>query len=188
GDNLFFGHGLAMQLRRAAHAVETEGGGVVFAYRVRDPERYGVVWFDGEGRAVRIEEKPKQPDSSWAITGIYFFDPEVVNIAKGLAPSARGELEITDVNRAYLEKGRLRVERLGRGVAWLDTGTPEALLDAAHFVATLEQRQGLKIGCPEEVAWEMGYIDDEGLKRCIEALGKNGTYARYLARRLEEGR
>lgn len=186
GDNLFHGDGLIERLKTAVR--ETEGGGAkVFAHQVRDPERYGVVAFDAEGRATSIEEKPKQPRSNWAVTGLYLYDAEVVDIAANLTPSARGELEITDVNRAYLERGRLSVERLGRGFAWLDTGTPESLMDAAVFVRTLEQRQGVKIACPEEVAHHMGYIDDAELEAAVARLA-GSDYGRYLARYLELGR
>jgi len=187
GDNLFYGQGLGALLRRAVLQVESRGGAAIFAYRVANPERYGVVWFDEKACAVRIEEKPKRPDSPWAVTGLYFYDATAVARAKALRPSARGELEITDLNRSYLEEGRLVVHRFGRGAAWLDTGTHDALLDATHFVATLEKRQGLKIGCPEEVAWEMGYIDDEQLARLAHEM-RNSGYGDYLLRRLEEGR
>ncbi len=186
GDNLFFGQGLGALLRRAVRRVEEAGGACIFAYRVRDPERYGVLALDEKGRAVDIVEKPQKAPSPWAVTGLYIYDAEVVEIAAGLSPSARGELEITDVNRAYLARGRLHVERLGRGFAWLDTGTHDALLDAAHFVATLEKRQGLKVGCPEEVAWEMGFIDDAQLAQLAQSLGKSG-YGEYLLARLAEG-
>jgi glucose-1-phosphate thymidylyltransferase len=178
GDNIFFGHGLSDVLQRAR---ERTGGATVFAYQVADPERYGVVEFDERMRALSIEEKPAQPRSNWAVTGLYFYDEQVVDIAANIQPSARGELEITDVNRAYLEQGALQVELLGRGFAWLDTGTPDTLLDAAEFVATLERRQGMKIACPEEIAWRNGFIDDTGLERAIARLGK-GEYASYLRR------
>ena len=157
----------------------------MFAYQVADPERYGVVEFDANQRALSIEEKPLAPRSNWAVTGLYFYDAEVVNIAANIAPSPRGELEITDVNRAYLEAGRLQVEMMGRGNAWLDTGTPDSLLEAAHFVATLEKRQGMKIACPEEIAWRMGFISDDLLDRGIARLGKS-DYARYLRGLLAE--
>lgn len=180
GDNIFFGHGLSDIL---ASAAARTSGATVFAYHVADPERYGVVEFDGAMQAVSIEEKPVAPRSHWAVTGLYFYDAQVVDIAAGLAPSARGELEITDINRAYLERGELAVEVMGRGYAWLDTGTPDSLLEAAEFVATLERRQGMKIACPEEIAWRMGFIDDAGLERTIARHGKS-AYAEYL-RRLE---
>ncbi|HWJ38613.1 MAG TPA: glucose-1-phosphate thymidylyltransferase RfbA [Sphingomicrobium sp.] len=178
GDNIFFGHGLYEALQKSR---EELGGATVFAYQVADPERYGVVEFDEGMRALTIEEKPAQPRSNWAVTGLYFYDEQVVDIAADIRPSDRGELEITDVNRAYLEKGNLRVELMGRGYAWLDTGTPDTLLDAAEFVATLERRQGMKIACPEEIAWRNGFIDDAGLERAIARLGK-GEYASYLRR------
>ena len=176
GDNLFFGPGLGRQLQAAARI---ERGGHVFAYHVTDPERYGVVSFDAEGRALDIEEKPARPKSSYAITGLYFYDRRVVEIAKSIRPSARGELEITDVNRAYLAADELRVTQLGRGTAWLDTGTHKALLDAANFIEVVEKRQGLKISCPEEIAWRLGYIDSAQVARLAEPLRKNG-YGDYL--------
>jgi glucose-1-phosphate thymidylyltransferase len=176
GDNIFFGHGLGELFRGA---VDRAAGATVFAYRVNDPDRYGVVAFDEDRRAVSIEEKPKASKSNWAVTGLYFYDSQVVDIAAGLKPSARGELEITDVNRAYLERGQLSVEIMGRGYAWLDTGTPDSLIEAAEFVRTLEKRQGFKIACPEEVAYEMGFIDDAQLTRAAEALGAS-DYGRYL--------
>jgi glucose-1-phosphate thymidylyltransferase len=181
GDNLFFGHGLSEQLQRArARARET--GATVFAYRVSDPERYGVVEFDSAGMAVSIEEKPLRPKSSWAVTGLYFYDEQVVEIANSLQPSARGELEITDVNRAYLERAELHVEIMGRGNAWLDTGTPDSFLEAAEFVGTLERRQGTKIACPEEIAFRMGYIDETRLSSLAAAHGPSryGAYLRAL--------
>ena len=176
GDNIFFGHGLPEVLSSAA---SRPNGASVFAYRVADPERYGVVEFDAEMRAISIEEKPAQPRSHWAVTGLYFYDAQVVDIAANLQPSARGELEITDVNRIYLERGQLNVEVMGRGFAWLDTGTPDSLLEAAEFVATLERRQGMKIACPEEIAFKLGFIDAAGLERCIHRHGKS-DYASYL--------
>ena len=179
GDNIFFGHDLPQTMATARDRLASEGGASVFAYRVADPERYGVVEFGPDMRALSIEEKPAAPKSHWAVTGLYFYDAEVVNIAANLTPSARGELEITDVNRAYLERGKLDVEVMGRGYAWLDTGTPDSLLEAAQFVATLEKRQGMKIACPEEIAWRMGFIDDAGLDRAITRLGKS-SYASYL--------
>jgi glucose-1-phosphate thymidylyltransferase len=176
GDNIFFGHGLPEQLRSAAQRAE---GSTVFAYRVRDPERYGVVHFNAQGRALGIEEKPKQPKSHHAVTGLYFYDNEVLDIAAGLKPSARGELEITDVNRHYLERERLHVERFGRGIAWLDTGTHESLLEAANFIEALEKRQGMKVACPEEIAYRCGYIDAARLEQLAAPLAKSG-YGAYL--------
>jgi glucose-1-phosphate thymidylyltransferase len=176
GDNVFYGHGLPDQLRAAA---AQQSGATVFAYRVRDPERYGVVEFDATGRAVQIEEKPSQPRSHHAVTGLYFYDNDVVKIAAGLRPSPRGELEITDVNRAYLARGTLRVERLGRGIAWLDTGTHESLLEAAMFIEAIEKRQGLKVCCPEEIAYRAGFIDAAQLERLAAGLAKT-SYGQYL--------
>jgi glucose-1-phosphate thymidylyltransferase len=176
GDNIFYGHDLASMLQRASGRAE---GATVFAYHVHDPERYGVVTFDDNHRAVDIAEKPAAPKSNYAVTGLYFYDPDVVQIARDLKPSARGELEITDVNRLYLTQGRLHVEILGRGSAWLDTGTHESLLDAANFVAVLEKRQGLQIGCPEEVAWRMGFISTDELAKLAEPLKKTG-YGQHL--------
>ncbi|WP_181707958.1 glucose-1-phosphate thymidylyltransferase RfbA [Chthonobacter rhizosphaerae] len=176
GDNIFYGHGLPNLLEKARSRIT---GASVFAYHVTDPERYGVVEFDAAMRAVSIEEKPKAPKSNWAVTGLYLYDQQVVDIAADLQPSARGELEITDVNRAYLERGQLNVEIMGRGFAWLDTGTPDSLLEAAEFVRTLEKRQGFKIACPEEIAFKRGFIDAAQLERLGTALGKS-TYGRYL--------
>ena len=176
GDNIFFGHGLPEVLDRARQRKE---GATVFAYRVADPERYGVVDFDEQMRALSIEEKPKQPKSNWAVTGLYFYDAQVVDIASSIAPSARGELEITDVNQVYLERGQLNVEVMGRGYAWLDTGTPDSLLEASEFVGTLERRQGTKIACPEEIAFRMGFINEHRLGVAIDKLG-NSDYASYL--------
>ncbi|HAO33896.1 MAG TPA: glucose-1-phosphate thymidylyltransferase RfbA [Candidatus Competibacter sp.] len=181
GDNIYYGQGLSALLRRA---VARERGATVFGYYVRDPERYGVVSFDSRGRAVAIEEKPKVPKSNYAVTGLYFYDNDVVDVAKNIRPSARGELEITDLNRVYLERDELNVELLGRGYAWLDTGTHESLLAAAHFVQVVEQRQGLKVACPEEVAWRMKFIDDGQLTRLAEPLAKSG-YGQYLMDLLE---
>jgi glucose-1-phosphate thymidylyltransferase len=176
GDNIFYGHEFQQVLRAAG---ERREGASVFAYAVNDPERYGVVEFDGQRRAISIEEKPRQPKSRYAVTGLYFYDEQVVELARQVRPSARGELEITDLNRLYLERGQLSVEILGRGFAWLDTGTHDSLIDAGQFIATIEKRQGLKIACPEEIAWRRGWIDDAGLERCAVALGKS-TYADYV--------
>jgi len=181
GDNIFYGHGLPEKLRKAASLKE---GGTVFGYWVRDPERYGVVSFDRDGKALDIEEKPSAPKSNWAITGLYFYDNRVVEIAEGLRPSARGELEITDVNRAYLEMGALHVEKLGRGIAWLDTGTHESLMQAGDFIRVIEERQGLKVACVEEIAYRLGYIDSSQLEHLARPLTKNG-YGQYLMRLLE---
>jgi glucose-1-phosphate thymidylyltransferase len=183
GDNIFFGHGLSDVLARAR---QRQSGATVFAYQVADPERYGVVDFDDEMCALSIEEKPATPKSNWAVTGLYFYDQEVVDIAANIRPSARGELEITDVNRAYLDQGKLRVEVMGRGYAWLDTGTPDSLLEAAEFVSTLERRQGTKIACPEEIAFRMGFVDEHQMALAVEKLGKS-DYAAYLRRLLKEG-
>lgn len=183
GDNIFYGHGVT-DLFGAAFARST--GATVFAYQVSDPGRYGVVEFDNEGRARSLEEKPARPRSQWAVTGLYVYDEQVVNIAADLTPSARGELEITDVNRAYLERGQLSVERMGRGYAWLDTGTPDSLIDAAQFVRTLEQRQGVKIACPEEIAWRQGFIDEGQLERLASEMARN-DYGRYLRALVREG-
>ncbi len=182
GDNIFYGAGLGEKLRRASARNE---GATVFAYRVPDPERYGVIEFDASGSALSIEEKPSKPKSHWAVTGLYFYDASVVEIARRLKPSARGEYEITDVNRAYLEAGGLHVERMGRGYAWLDTGTPDSLVDAASFVRTLEARQGVKICCPEEIAFDQGFIDAAELKRLAERFGKS-AYGAYLRALLPE--
>ncbi|QCG92994.1 glucose-1-phosphate thymidylyltransferase RfbA (plasmid) [Azospirillum sp. TSA2s] len=176
GDNIFYGHGLTNILRAAGEKTE---GASVFAYAVRDPERYGVVEFDGEGRALSIEEKPVQPRSKWAVTGLYFYDNDVLDIAAAVKPSARGELEITSVNAAYLELGRLSVEQMGRGYGWFDTGTHDSLLEAAEFVRTIQHRQGLQIACPEEIAYTSGWIDAEQVRRLAEPLKKN-DYGRYL--------
>lgn len=182
GDNIFFGHGLQEILHRA---VQTEKGGVIFGYRVKDPERYGVVTFDEFGMVISIEEKPSRPKSHYAVPGLYFYDNEVVEIAARLKPSPRGELEITDVNQEYLRRGELRVEILGRGFAWLDTGTPEALYEATSFIETLEKRQGLKVACIEEVAYRMGYINAEQMRNLAEPLKKSG-YGDYLLQIIKE--
>jgi glucose-1-phosphate thymidylyltransferase len=176
GDNIFFGHGLPEVLERARRR---DHGATVFAYHVADPERYGVIDFDENRRALTIEEKPAKPKSSWAVTGLYFYDQQVVDIAANIQPSSRGELEITDVNQAYLDRGQLNVEVMGRGYAWLDTGTPDSLLEAAEFVGTLEKRQGTKIACPEEIAFRMGFIDEGQLNVVADRHGKS-DYARYL--------
>jgi glucose-1-phosphate thymidylyltransferase len=182
GDNVFHGHDFTELLKRAA---ARERGATVFAYPVNDPGRYGVIEFDARGKAVSIEEKPRQPKSRYAVTGLYFYDGRVAEIAAGLKPSARGELEITDVNRAYLERGELDVIPMGRGMAWLDTGTHEALLEAAHFIETIERRQGLKIACPEEIAYRMGFIDAAQLEALAKPLDKSG-YGEYLRRVLSD--
>lgn len=176
GDNVFYGHGLPEIIKRAGALTD---GAVVFGYPVHDPQRYGVVDFDENGKVLSIEEKPRQPKSNYAVPGLYFYDNEVVETAKNLKPSARGELEITAVNDAYLKKGKLKVELLGRGIAWLDTGTPDSLLEAAHFVATIERRQGLKIACIEEIAYRMGYINKKELQELIASLPKS-IYRDYL--------
>ena len=182
GDNIFYGHGLEKQLKRAASRDE---GATVFAYHVSDPERYGVVHFDSDGRALGIEEKPEDPKSSFAVTGLYFYDSRVVDFAKALKPSARGELEITDLNRLYLEAEDLHVERMGRGVAWLDTGTHDSLIQAANFIEVIEKRQGLKVSCPEEIAFDYGWIDRAELESRAKRLSKS-EYGQYLYRLLEE--
>ena len=182
GDNIFYGSDLAVSMQRAA-AVDT--GATVFAYYVSDPERYGVVEFDREGRALSLEEKPAQPHSNYAVTGLYFYDKDIVDVARSIKPSPRGELEITDVNKVYLERGTLKVEKMRRGYAWLDTGTHESLLDAAAFVRTIQARQGLKIACIEEIAYRMGYIDAEQVLRLAQPLAKN-EYGKYLQQMLNE--
>jgi glucose-1-phosphate thymidylyltransferase len=176
GDNIFYGHGFGSALREAA---SREEGATVFGYYVRDPERYGVVEFEEGYRVVGLEEKPEKPRSHYAVTGLYFYDNQVLDIAANLTPSARGELEITDVNLEYLSRGQLRVEVMGRGMAWLDTGTHESLQQATNFIETIEQRQGLKVSCPEEIAYRMGYLDAEGLSRLAEPM-KKSSYGRYL--------
>lgn len=183
GDNIFYGHGVSDLLKNAS---ARNAGATVFAYHVSDPERYGVVEFDKDMKAISIEEKPAQPKSNWAVTGLYFYDKDAVDIAANLKPSARGELEITDVNRVYLERGKLSVQELGRGYAWLDTGTPDSLLDASEFVATLERRQGFKISCPEEIAFRQGFIDAAQLQVIADQFGKS-DYGRYLKNILKAG-
>lgn len=182
GDNIFYGHDFATTLRKAAAG---GAGATVFAYPVLDPERYGVVEFDAQRRAISLEEKPLKPKSRYAVTGIYFYDAQVVGVAEGLKPSPRGELEITDVNRWYLERGQLRTELLGRGMAWLDTGTHESLLEASTFIHTIEQRQGLKVACPEEIAYRLGYINAEQVRALAGKIAKS-SYGQYLLRLLEE--
>jgi glucose-1-phosphate thymidylyltransferase len=182
GDNIFYGHDFARTLREAAAHTS---GATVFAYPVQDPERYGVVEFDANRKAISLEEKPLKPKSRYAVTGIYFYDAQVVGVAESLKPSPRGELEITDVNRWYLERGELRTEVLGRGIAWLDTGTHDSLLEASNFIHTLEHRQGLKVSCPEEIAFRLGYIDQAQLRALAARIGKS-TYGQYLLRLLED--
>jgi glucose-1-phosphate thymidylyltransferase len=181
GDNIFYGHGFTGLLKKAINDVKTRGGATIFGYYVNDPERYGVVEFDKESRVLSVEEKPKAPKSKYAITGLYFYDREVVEISKKIKPSKRGELEITDVNREYLEKKNLRVELMGRGYAWLDTGTHESLLEAGEFISTIEKRQGLKIACIEEIAYKLGYIDKNQLSKLAQHLNHN-EYGKYLLR------
>ncbi len=183
GDNIFYGHDLHTQLDRAMARPE---GATVFAYHVQDPERYGVVAFDGQGRATSLEEKPAQPKSNYAVTGLYFYDNQVIDIAADLEPSARGELEITDLNRIYLEREQLKVEIMGRGYAWLDTGTHESLIEASNFIETIEHRQGLKVACPEEIAFRKGFINAQQLEQLAQPLAKNG-YGQYLLRLLQDG-
>jgi glucose-1-phosphate thymidylyltransferase len=184
GDNVFHGHGLTELLKKAEADVSAKGGATVFGYYVNDPERYGVVEFDRAGKVLSIEEKPKAPKSNYAVTGLYFYDNSVVEIAKGIKPSRRGELEITDVNKAYLTSGKLRVELLGRGYAWLDTGTHDSLLEASEFIATIEKRQGLKLACIEEIAYSLGYIDKAQLLKLAGPYRKNG-YGQYLLKMLD---
>ena len=183
GDNIFYGHGLSEQLRRASAQVT---GATVFGYWVRDPERYGVAEFDAEGRVIGLEEKPTNPRSNYAVTGLYFYDGRASEYAASLKPSPRGELEITDLNRCYLDDGELRLEKLGRGYAWLDTGTHESLLQASNFIETIEERQGLRVCCPEEIAFHNGWIDGDMLRRLAKPLMKNG-YGQYLLQVLEQG-
>jgi len=183
GDNIFYGHGLTESMQRA---VERERGATVFGYWVRDPDRYGVAEFDGDGRVVGLEEKPSKPKSHWAVTGLYFYDERVCDFAASLKPSARGELEITDLNRCYLDDGSLMLERLGRGYAWLDTGTHESLVEASNYIETIENRQGLKVACPEEIAYQQGWIDAAQVQRLARPLAKNG-YGRYLLQLIEQG-
>ncbi|MET3108696.1 glucose-1-phosphate thymidylyltransferase [Oxalobacteraceae bacterium GrIS 2.11] len=182
GDNIFYGHNLEVQL---IQAMERKSGATVFAYHVQDPERYGVVAFDEKGRATSLEEKPVQPKSNYAVTGLYFYDNRVVELAAGLKPSARGELEITDLNRLYLELNNLNVEIMGRGYAWLDTGTHESLMEASNFIQTIEHRQGLKVACPEEISYRKGFIDADQLRKLAQPLSKNG-YGQYMLRLLED--
>jgi len=182
GDNIFYGHEISSRLEKAMDSDDA----TVFAYRVNDPERYGVVEFDADGNAISLEEKPEQPRSRYAVTGLYYYDNDVVDMAAGLKPSARGELEITDINKMYLEQKRLNVELLGRGMAWLDTGTHETLMEASSFIETIERRQGLKIACPEEIALRMGYINAEQVIKLAAGMGSS-AYAKYLRQRAEEG-
>ena len=184
GDNIFFGHSLVESLKKA---IGTETGATIFGYWVRDPQRYGVIEFDKSGRVISIEEKPAKPKSNYAAVGLYFYDSDVADIAASIKPSARGELEITDLNNAYLKRGKLRVELLGRGIAWLDTGTPESMLQAANFVQTIQQRQGLMIACPEEIAFHLGLIDAEQVLKLAEPLAKN-WYGQYLLAIVDERR
>jgi glucose-1-phosphate thymidylyltransferase len=184
GDNIYYGAGLSTMMQKAA---ARPSGATVFGYWVKDPERYGVAAFDADGRVTDIEEKPARPKSNFAVTGLYFYDNDVLDIAAAIKPSARGELEITDVNRAYLSRGDLRLERMGRGFAWLDTGTHDSLLQASQFVQTIEERQGLRIGCPEEIAWRQGWLDDASFAAIAEPLRKSG-YGEYLLRLIRDGR
>lgn len=183
GDNIFYGH----EFQSLLHSAQQETGATVFAYHVQDPERYGVVAFDSQGHATSIEEKPAIPKSNYAVTGLYFYDNQVIDIARSIRPSSRGELEITDVNRHYLENGQLKVKIMGRGYAWLDTGTHESMMDASQFIATIEQRQGQKVAAPEEVAWRQGWINDQQLDQLAQALSKN-SYGRYLLQLLTDGK
>jgi glucose-1-phosphate thymidylyltransferase len=185
GDNIFYGHGLPMLFDEAKKTIQNEKGGAIFTYYVEDPQRYGVIELDENGFVTSIEEKPREPKSNYAVTGIYFYDNSVVEIAKNIKPSKRGELEITDVNNIYLKNKKLKAFKLGRGHAWLDTGTPESLLDASEFIAMMEKRQGLKIGCIEEIAYRMGYIDIEGLKKAADTYSK-GNYGKYLLKIIKD--
>lgn len=187
GDNIYFGHGLPQMLRRGIESVENEKKSVIFGYYVTDPQRYGVAAFDAAGNVVSIEEKPENPKSNYAVTGLYFYTNEVIEIAKQIKPSARGELEITDVNQKFLERKKLKMELMGRGFAWLDTGTHESLLEASNFIQTIEKRQGLKVSCIEEIAFEMGYIDAAQLVELAQPLKKN-SYGQYMLRRAKEGK
>jgi glucose-1-phosphate thymidylyltransferase len=186
GDNIYHGHGLPDMLQRNIKIVESEQKSVIFGYYVNDPERYGVAEFDDKGNVISIEEKPQNPKSNYAVTGLYFYTNDVIEVAKKIKPSARGELEITDVNQVFLDRGKLHVELMGRGFAWLDTGTHESLLEASNFIQTIENRQGLKVSCIEEIAYEMGYIDEETLIKLAQPLKKN-NYGQYLLRRAKEG-
>lgn len=186
GDNIFYGHGFTDVLKKTVRNVESNGGATVFGYYVSDPERYGVVDFDDHGSALSIEEKPIHPKSNYAVTGLYFYDNDAIEIAKNLTPSARGEIEITSVNQTYLDQGRLAVELLGRGYAWLDTGTHDSLLAASEFIATIEKRQGMKIGCIEEIAYRAGYIGMQEIEKHIETFGNSG-YGEYLRSVVGEG-
>jgi glucose-1-phosphate thymidylyltransferase len=186
GDNIYHGHGLPDMLERSIKIVETEQKSVIFGYYVNDPERYGVAEFDDKGNVISIEEKPQDPKSNYAVTGLYFYTNDVIEVAKKIKPSDRGELEITDVNQVFLDRGKLHVELMGRGFAWLDTGTHESLLEASNFIQTIENRQGLKVSCIEEIAYEMGYIDEETLIKLAQPLKKN-NYGQYLLRRAKEG-
>ncbi len=185
GDNIFYGHGLPQLLQKVAQEIKKSQGATVFAYYVQDPERYGVAEFDASGKVLSLEEKPHNPKSNYAVTGLYFYDNSVINIAKNIKPSARGELEITDVNKIYLAQNNLKIELMGRGYAWLDTGTHGSLLEASQFVSIIENRQGLKIACPEEIAWRLGYISDEELKLLAKPLLKS-LYGEYLLRQLDQ--
>jgi glucose-1-phosphate thymidylyltransferase len=187
GDNIFYGHGFPERMLKARRAIESSGGAAIFATQVNDPQRYGVVTFDGQGKASSLEEKPEKPRSNYAVTGLYFYDGRAADKAAAQKPSPRGELEITDLNRSYLEDGSLKVELLGRGIAWLDTGTHESMLQASNFIEAVESRQGLKVGCPEEIAWRQGWIPTEGLRRLAAPMAKN-QYGQYLLRLAFEGK